>query len=105
MSDEQDTQIPGNYADVVGQSERRIKACLVACMGMPTEALEAGAVAKLVEACKAVNMDAAGRSGGSVYLIHKKQFLQLLVALVQLRPEDWFNMRSHREPIKWPSPS
>ena len=38
-------------------SENRIKACLAACAGIPTEQLEAGCVEKLIEAATRLHYD------------------------------------------------
>ena len=38
-------------------------------------------IESLVAAVRATERDAAGRSGGSVYMIHRKQFLALRAAL------------------------
>jgi hypothetical protein len=40
--------------DTVRANARRIVACVNACTGIPTEALEGGVVADLLAACKAV---------------------------------------------------
>ncbi len=79
----------GPDAEANGQ---RIVYCVNACKGIPTvclgPGLENAVLGELVEMCRALDLNARGRSGGAVYMINRDHFLRFRNSLHNLKPQE-----------------
>jgi hypothetical protein len=77
-----EVQLFARHDDMTWDAQR------LATQALASRPAREAAIAELVAAAKAVDRDAAGRSGGAVYMIHKDKFLALRAALAAMEASD-----------------